>query len=124
MPELQGREALLAAFDRLFERAARKLNFELTPEAREEAKRAFMERYEQALSMVDHAKMPQIPEAALERMEQSIEDLSPAVIAGLIATVPLAVHVQDVMRQVAMQAAEQRLLEHLVTQADTTYGGN
>src|SRR5262245_14586653 len=124
MPEVSGREALLAAFDRLFERAAHKLNLECTPEEREDAKRAFVERYEQALSLVDQAKMPAIPEAALERMEASIEELSPAHIASLIATVPLAVHVQDALRQIAVKAAEQRLIEHLATQADTTYGGN
>jgi hypothetical protein len=124
MSELSGREALLAAFDRLFDRAARKLNLQSTPEEREEAKRSFIERYEQALSLVDQAKLPEIPESALERMEASIEELSPAHIAALIATVPLAVHVQDAMRQIAVRAAEQRLLEHLATQADTTYGGN
>ena len=124
MSEISGREAVLAAFDRLFERAARKLNLQYTAEEREDARRAFVERYEPALSLVDQAKMPAIPQAVLERMEASIEELSPAYIASLIATVPLAVHVQDAMRQLAVQAAEQRLLEHLATQADTTYGGN
>jgi hypothetical protein len=124
MSELSGREALLAAFDRLFERAARKLNLQCTPEEREQATRSFLERYEQALSVVDQAKMPEIPEAALERMEASIEEISPAHVAAMIATVPLAVHVQEVMRQIAVRAAEQRLLEHLATQADESYGGN
>jgi hypothetical protein len=124
MTDVRGKAALLVAFDRLFERAATKLNFECTPEEREAAKHSFVERYQQALELVDQAELPAIPEPTLADMECAIDQLSPAFIAAHIATVPLAVHVQESMRQLAVRAAQQRLLEHLATQADDTYGGN
>jgi len=55
MTNLRGREALLTAFDRLFDRAASKLNFTCSAEDREEARRSFSERFEQALELVDRA---------------------------------------------------------------------
>jgi hypothetical protein len=124
MPEARGREALLAAFDRLFERAARKLNVELTPEDREEAKRNFSARYEEVLRLVDDAAAPGVPDALLQRMETAIDELSPASVAAHIATVPLAMHVQETLRQIALRAAEQKVLEHYVQRADDRYGGN
>jgi hypothetical protein len=57
-------------------------------------------------------------------MESAIDDLSPAHIAGYLAVGPLAVHLHKVMRSIAAKAAEQRLLEQLITQADDRYGGN
>jgi hypothetical protein len=124
MTNVRGRAAVLMAFDRLFERAARKLNFACTAEEREAAKRSFTERYQQALALVDQADLPAIPEPTLADMDSAIDALSPAFIAAHIATLPLAVHVQESMRQVALRAAEQRLLHHLATQADDGYGGN
>jgi hypothetical protein len=119
-----GREALLTAFDRLFDRAAAKLNLECTVEERDEAKRAFAERYEAALRLVDEIRMPSIPEPAVARMETAIDDLSPATVAAHLATVPLALHVQEMMRQITARAAEQRVLEHFVQGAEDRYGGN
>jgi hypothetical protein len=124
MSQPRGKEALMTAFDRLFERAADKLKIECTAEERDAAKRHFAERYEEALRLVDQARLPAISEEVLARMETAIDELSPALIAAHLATVPLAVHVQEVMRQIALRAAEQRLLEHLVTQTDDRYGGN
>jgi len=119
-----GREALLTAFDRLFERAAAKLKLDCTDEARAQAKRTFTERYDEALRLVDEMHMSAIPEPALAGMENAIDELSPAAVAAHLATVPLALHVREVVRQLTVRAAEQRVLEHLVHQADTTYGGN
>jgi hypothetical protein len=124
MTDVRGKAAVLMAFDRLFERAASKLNLECTVEEREAAKRSFVERYQPALDLVEQAALPAIPEPALAAMEAAIDQLSPAFIAAHIATLPLAVHVQESMRQIALHAAEQRLLEHLATQADDRYGGN
>jgi hypothetical protein len=55
-------------------------------------------------------------------MEGAIEQLSPAELAGLIASVPLAQQTQVMLRTIAYRQAEQRLLEQLVAQADTRYG--
>jgi hypothetical protein len=119
-----GREILLTAFDRLFERAADKLQLECTPEQRAEAKRFFTERYEDALKILDSAEFPAIEEPVLTRMEAAIDELSPAYIAAHLATGPLALHVQEFIRSIAVRAAEQRVREHLANRADETYGGN
>jgi len=57
-------------------------------------------------------------------MEAAIDELSPAYIAAHLATGPLALHVQEFIRSIAVRAAEQRVLEHLANRADDTYGGN
>ena len=119
-----GREVLLTAFDRLFEKAADKLQLECTPEQRAEAKRFFTERYDDALKILDNAEFPAIEEPVLTRMEAAIEELSPAYIAAHLATGPLALHVQEFIRSIAVRAAEQRVLEHLANRAVETYGGN
>ena len=125
MPEAPtGREALLTAFERLFERATSKLNVTCTPEEKEEARRSFVERYGDALQMVEQADLPPISESMMTRMEAAIDDLSPASIAAHLATGPLALHVQEFMRTLALRAAEQRLIEQLAGRADDTYGGN
>ncbi len=122
--ETRGRDAVLSAFDRLLDRAISKLNFRCTPQEKDEAKRHFVERYDEALRLVDQADLPEIPEAAIEKMEAALDKLSPAHVAGYLAAGPLAMHVQESMRTIALRAAEQRLIEHLVGQADETYGGN
>jgi hypothetical protein len=121
---LTGRAAVLRAFDRLFDRATEKLHFECSEAERAEVTRAFTERYDDALQMLDQAEFPAIPDAALVDMEQAIDELSPATIAAHLATGPLALHVQHHMRRVARRAAEQRVLEHLASRADDAYGGN
>jgi len=124
MTNESAREAMLAAFDRLFERAASKLNLKCTNEEREEARRSFAERYDEALTMMDTTEFPPIAEPVLERMENALDHLSPGYVAGQLATAPLAMHLHESVRQIALRAAEQRLLEHLVGQADDRYGGN
>jgi hypothetical protein len=119
-----GREVLLTAFDRLFDRAADKLHLECSAEDRAEAKRFFTARYDDALQILDEAQFPVIPESTLARMEAAIDELSPAYIAAHLATGPLALHVQEFMHALAMRAAEQRLVEHLASRADDSYGGN
>ena len=44
--------------------------------------------------------------------------------ASWIASIPLAHQGHEMMRQVAYRAAEQRLLDHLIQQADDRFGGN
>jgi hypothetical protein len=124
MSDPTGREVILTAFDRLFDRAADKLNLECTDEERAEAKRFFTERYDDALQILDQAEFPQIDEPVMTRMEDAIDTLSPAYVAAHLATGPLALHVQEFMRTLAVRAAEQRVLEHLASRADDPYGGN
>ena len=123
MTETRGRKALLTAFDRLFQRAAHKLNFSCTPEEPDEAKQRFVERYDEVLRVIDQGELA-LAESAVSRMEAAIDELSPAAVAGHLATGPLVLHLQETMRQIALRAAEQRLLEQLAGRADDRYGGN
>jgi hypothetical protein len=124
MTEISGKDAILSAFDRLFDKAASKLEIAFTDEEKEEVKRSFAERFDHALQIASVAKFPSFPESVLEDMEHTIEEISPAEIAGHLATAPLARQVQETMKYIAMRAAEQRLLEHYLGQADESYGGN
>ena len=122
--QMTGREALLSAFDRLFDAAARKLNVVCTPEERAEAKEQFANRFDGALEVAKRAEVAALPEEALAEMEAAIEQLSAAELAGVIASIPLAQQTQEMLRALAFRQAEQRLLEHLAGQVDTRYGGN
>lgn len=124
MTTRKGRDVLLTAFDRLFDRAADKLHLECTDEERAEAKRYFTERYGDAIQVLEQADFPAIDEPVMARMEEAIDQLSPAYVAAHLATGPLALHVQEFMRSLAVREAEKRLLEHLASRADDTYGGN
>jgi hypothetical protein len=119
---MTGREALLRAFDRLFDAAAKKLGAVCTPEERADAKEQFARRFEAALAIAQRVHVAELPEKVIDAMEAAIANLSPADLAGVIASVPLAQQTQEMLRAVAYQQAEQRLLEHLASQADTRYG--
>jgi hypothetical protein len=121
---MTGREALLAAFDRLFDAAAGKLNIVCTPEERAEAKEQFARRFASALEIAQRVEVGELPDGVVDAMESAIQGLSPAELAGAIASVPLAQQTNEMLRAVAFRQAEQRLLEHLALQADTRYGGN
>ena len=121
---MTGREALLQGFDRLFDAAARKLNIVCTPEERAEAKEQFANRFDAALKLAEKVEVSEVPNAVLEAMETAIAQLSPAELAGVIASVPLAQQTQEMLRAIAFRQAEQRLLEHFALQADDRYGGN
>ncbi|MEO8601198.1 MAG: hypothetical protein ABI629_01340 [bacterium] len=124
MTDPTGKEAVLSAFDRLFDRAATKLNLTCSDDERAEAKKYFTDRYADALELLDKADFPPIAQPSMTRMEQAIDGLSPAFVAAHLASGPLALHVQEFMRQIALRAAEQRLVEHMTRQADNVYGGN
>ena len=66
----------------------------------------------------------ELPDGVLDAMEVAIAQLSPAELAGVIASVPLAQQTQEMLRAIAFRQAEQRLLEHFALQADERYGGN
>lgn len=121
---MTGKEALLQAFDRLFDAAAAKLNVQCTPEERADAKAQFVQRFGQALDMTAAIDVPGIPAEVLTQMEAGITDMSQSELAGLIASIPLAQQTQDMLRVLALRQAEQKLLEHYASRADTRWGGN
>ena len=121
---MTGKEALLAAFDRLFDVAAGKLSITCTVEEREDAKEQFARRFDGVLSVVGNVTTGPLPENTLDNMVAAIESLSAADLAGVIASVPLAQQTQEMLRAIAFREAEKRLLEHFASQADTRYGGN
>lgn len=121
---MTGKEAVLLAFDRLFDKAAAKLRIDCTDGEKEEAKRQFAQRFSAALEVAGEVTVPEIPEEVMQGMENAIDHLSPAQVVGYLAAIPLAHQTQEMLRAIAYHAAEQRLLEHLIDQADDTYGGN
>jgi hypothetical protein len=121
---MTGRDALLKAFDRLFDRAARRLSVDCNQEQKEEAKRRFEERFSTLLEALKHLELRDLPEEAVRGMEEAIEKLSPSDLVALLASVPLVTQAQDMMRTLAYRAAEQRLLEHYISTADDRYGGS
>lgn len=121
---ITGRDALLQAFDRLFDKAAKKLAVECSEAEKAEAKQRFEERFSMLLEALKNLEMPELPDAAVVGMEEAIDKLSPADVVGLLATVPLMPQAQEMMRLLAYRAAEQRLLEHYVSTASDKYGGN
>lgn len=118
------RESILRAFDRLFDKVALRLGLRCTAEERDEAKRQFAERFHEALELIDTVGSPGIPRSAMQQMEAAIDHIAPSQIAAYVALGPLTLHVQQRLRAIAVKAAEQRLLEHLIGQADDQYGGN
>ena len=121
---MTGREAVLGAFDRLFDKAAIKLGIECDERDREEARQTFAQRVSAALDAVAQVQMPQIPEDVISSMEQAIDRLSAAQVVGHLAAIPLAHQAQEMLRAIAHRSVQQRVLEHLISQADETYGGN
>ena len=121
---MNGRDALLQAFDRLFDAAAKKLNVVCTAEEREDAKADFARRFDGALELAAKIETSEVPGSVIAEMEEAISQLSPADLAAVIASVPLARQTQEMLRAVAFRQAEQKLLEHFAMQADTRYGGN
>jgi hypothetical protein len=121
---MTGKEAMLLAFDRLFDRAAAKLHVDCKEEDKAEAKQHFAERFSALLDLAAQVTVPAIPDEVVRSLEEAIDDLSPAQIVEHLATIPLVSQAQQVLRTIAYRDAEQRVLEHLISQADTTYGGN
>lgn len=114
----------MTAFDRLFDKAVNKLNLACTAQDKDEARRHFSERFDAVLRVADELPISALPEQVMAEMERRIEELQPAQIAEYIASGPLALQLQEVVRLIAVRAAEQRVLEHIIGRADDTYGGN
>jgi len=121
---MTGKDVMLLAFDRLFDKAAAKLHVECSADDKVEAKRVFTERFATVLDVAGAIPLSEIPADVMQEMEDAIDHLSSAQVVGHLAAVPLAHQTQKLARAVAHRAAEQRLLEHLINQADDSYGGN
>jgi hypothetical protein len=121
---MTGRDALLRAFDRLFDKAAKKLSVECSDADKADAKQRFTERFSMVLDALKQLELPDLPDEAVVGMEDAIDKLSPAEVVGLLATVPLVPRAQEMMRLLAYRTAEQRLLEYYVSTASDQYGGN
>ena len=121
---MTGREALLEAFDRLFSAAASKLELEVTPQDRADAKERFAERFAAVVDLTNRFESPPLPAEVVDELDAQVKRISPLEIAGVVASLPLAQQAQDMLRAVAFEHAQQKMLEHLALQADTTYGGN
>jgi predicted Zn-dependent peptidase len=121
---MTGRDVLLQAFDRLFDKAAKKLSVECSDAEKAEAKQRFEERFAMLLEALKSLELRDLPDEAVTGMEEAIEKLSPADVVALLATVPLVPQAQEMMRMLAYRAAEQRILEHYVSTASDKYGGN
>jgi len=104
--KITSKKQLLTAFDRLFDRASNKLALDCTEEDRAEARRSFVNRFEYALEALDEIDLPAIPESAIRGMEESIDDLSPAQVAGYLATGPLVLQVQKLIKTLVARAAD------------------
>ena len=81
---MTGREMILQAFDRLFEKAARKLSVECSVEEKDEAKRRFEERFSTLLDarnaigqkehLGDNADAPFVVDLAFQQDDSPIEE--------------------------------------------------
>jgi hypothetical protein len=121
---MSARDAILSAFDELFDAAAAKLGVSPTPEERSAAREHFADRFDKALALTDGVEMAELPRPVLDEMKAAVDRLSMAELAGVVASIPLAQQTHEMLRTLALQQAEQRLLEHLALQADDRYGGN
>ena len=121
---MTGKEAMLRAFDRLFDRAAQKLSVECSADEKEEAKKQFSERFATLLDALHRVNVEELPEEAIEGMEKAIDQISPNELVGLLASIPIAHQGHEILRSIAYRTAEQRLLAHLIEQSDDSYGGN
>jgi hypothetical protein len=94
---MTGRDALLQAFDRLFDKAAKKLSVECSDGDKAEAKQRFEARFSMLLDALKQLDLPELP-TRRRGMEDAIDKLSPADVVGLLATVPLVPQAQEMMR--------------------------
>ncbi|MBI3770959.1 MAG: hypothetical protein HY271_21015 [Deltaproteobacteria bacterium] len=121
---MTGREWIEKAFDRLFDTAARKLSVECGAAEKDEARRRFEERFSTLLDALKQLDLRELPEEAVQGMEEAIEKLSGVELVALLASVPLVTQAQEMLRMLAYRAAEQRLLDHYIRSADDRYGGS
>lgn len=121
---MTGKDMLLAAFDELFDAAMTKLDASCTDAERSEARDQFRHRFSGVLEAVRTLDVPEMPREAMDQMKGAIGELSPAQLAGMVASIPLAQQTQEMLRAVAVRQAQQKMLESMAMQADTRWGGN
>jgi len=118
------RQVILEAFERLFEKAADKLDVSYTHEELTAARLNFEQRFAPVLDAIGTVPVAHVPSELVADMEKAIERLSPAQVAAHVASIPLMHQVQETLRVIARREAERRVLEHMLTQAEDQYGGN
>jgi hypothetical protein len=120
-----GRQGILDAFDQLFDAATGRLQLTCSDEERATARAQFAERLAPALDALEAARKLALPETDVRDMRHAIEGLSPADIAGLLASIPLAQRTHELLKAVAFEEARQRLLLQLTAKAEPSpYGGH
>lgn len=120
-----GRQAILEAFDQLFDAATRHLEASCTPEERAAARAQFAERLGPVLDALDGAKAITLEEAEVGEMRRTIEQLSAADVAGLVASIPLAQRTHEQLKALAWERARQQMLVQLTASAEPSpYGGH
>ncbi|GIW42333.1 MAG: hypothetical protein KatS3mg076_2910 [Candidatus Binatia bacterium] len=118
------KDAILEAFERLYAKAAHKLGVRYTEKDVSEARENFARRFAAGLEALDALRIEKIPDEVIEEMEKAIDELSPSEVVAYLASIPLVHKGQELLRTLAYQQAERRLLEYALQQADDTYGGN
>ena len=68
---MSARDAILAAFDELYDSAAAKLSIPSTPEERAEARARFAERFDKALELAGSVEMRELPRPVLDQPPRS-----------------------------------------------------
>lgn len=121
---MTGKEAMFQAFDRLFDRAAKKLGVECSAEEKADSKKQFADRFAALLDALHRVNVDELPDDVIANMEGAIDRITPTEVVGFLASIPIAHQGHEMLRGIAYRAAEQRLLEHLIHQADDKYGGN
>lgn len=121
---MTGQEAMLLAFDRLFDKAAAKLHIDCSDEEKHAVRNSFAKRFAGVLDIANQISLERIPDEVMQHMEEAIDSLSPPQVVGHLAAIPLIHQAQEMIRTLTYRAAEKRLIDNLIEQADDRYGGN
>jgi hypothetical protein len=120
-----GRQAILDAFDQLFDAATSHLQATCTAEERTAARTQFAERLGPVLDALESAKALALDEAEMGEMRRAVEQLSPADVAALVASIPLAQRTHERLRALAYERAREQMLLQLTASAEPSpYGGH
>lgn len=110
------------AFDQLFDTALGRLHATCSAAERADARARFEQHFANVLEIARGVDVPGVPVEALAELRASVENLSPADLAGMMASVPIARQTQAMLRTIARRNAERRMVEHMASAADTRWG--
>ena len=69
------------------------------------------ERMTPVLEVVEKTDQFDLPASAVDEMREAIDKLSSADVAGLVASIPLAQHTQEMLKTIAYERARQQLIQ-------------